>query len=227
MCDDTRQEFVLLSDVLGLSSLVDALDHDRPARATASTVLGPFHMVESPQRELGDSIALAPGGEPTLITGHVRSVGGGELAGATVDVWQADEKGFYDVQAPDRVPERNLRGLFSCDQQGRFVFRTILPADYPVPHDGPVGQLLKATGRHAYRPAHIHFIASADGHATLTTHFFVAGSPYLSSDAVFAVKDSLILDFAVSDDEGLADRYGMPVPFRHAQVEVVLLETAS
>lgn len=227
MCDDTRQEFILLSDVLGLSSLVDALDNDRPAGATASTVLGPFHMVESPPRQLGDSIALAPGGEPTLITGQVLSIAGGELAGATVDVWQADEKGFYDVQTPDRVPERNLRGLFTCDDQGRFAFRTILPAHYPIPHDGPVGQLLMATGRHPFRPAHVHFIASADGHATLTTHVFVAGSPYLSSDAVFAVKDSLVLDFAVSDDEVLADRYGMSVPFRHADVQIVLPETAS
>jgi protocatechuate 3,4-dioxygenase beta subunit len=222
MCDETRQEFVLLSDVLGLSMLVDAIDNDRSVDATASTVLGPFHMVESPKRQLGESIALAEGGEPTLVTGQVLSVDGDELDGAVVDVWQADEKGFYDVQVPDLVPERNLRGLFTCDEHGKFAFRTILPAPYPIPHDGPVGQLLAATGRHPYRPAHIHFIAEADGYASLTTHVFVAGSPYLDSDAVFGVKESLILEFPESSDHALAARYHLTVPFRHTHVEIRL-----
>ncbi|GHE80635.1 hydroxyquinol 1,2-dioxygenase [Amycolatopsis deserti] len=221
-CDEVRQEFILLSDVLGLSMLVDSIANRAPAGATESTVLGPFHMVDSPPRQLGDTISLAPGGEPTLVTGQVLSADGATLGGALVDVWQADEKGFYDVQVPGEVPERNLRGLFTCDQHGRFAFRTILPAPYPIPHDGPVGALLAATGRHPYRPAHIHFIAGAEGHAPLTTHVFVAGSPYLESDAVFGVKDSLVIDFPLTDDEELAAAHGLPVPFHHAHVELRL-----
>jgi catechol 1,2-dioxygenase len=221
-CDDVRQEFVLLSDVLGLSMLVDSIGNRTTEAATESTVLGPFHMVESPPRELGDTIALAPGGEPTLVTGQVLSTDGAELAGAVVDVWQADEKGYYDVQNPETVPERNLRGLFTCDEHGRFAFRTILPAPYPIPDDGPVGELLAATGRHPYRPAHIHFIAGAAGHAPLTTHIFVAGSPYLDSDAVFGVKDSLVVDFPTVADPTLPESHGLPPTFRHAHVEIRL-----
>ena len=221
-CDDTRQEFVLLSDILGLSMLVDSIDNDRGEKTTDSTVLGPFHMVQSPVRQLGETIALAEGGVPTLVTGQVLSADGDELPGAVVDVWQADENGFYDVQIPEQVPERNLRGLFACDNNGKFTFRTILPAAYPIPQDGPVGQLLTATARHPYRPAHIHFIVEADGYASLTTHIFVAGSPYLDSDAVFGVKESLVLEFAECTDAALAAEYDMPVPFRHAHVEIRL-----
>ncbi|MEV1175264.1 dioxygenase [Nonomuraea sp. NPDC049784] len=225
-CTDVRQEFMMLSDVLGLSMLVDEISHRGPAGATEPTVLGPFHMVDSPPRALGDTISLAPGGEPTLVTGQVLSVEGHELAGALVDVWQADENGFYDVQEPQTVPQGNLRGLFTCDEQGRFAFRTIMPAPYPVPCDGPVGELLEATDRLPYRPAHIHFIARAEGYATLTTHMFVAGSPYLDSDAVFAVKDSLVRDFPLIEDAELADRYGMATPFRHAHVEIRLWKSS-
>jgi protocatechuate 3,4-dioxygenase beta subunit len=225
-CTDVRQEFQLLSDVLGMSMLVDSISHrgTGPKPVTESTVLGPFHLVESPPRRLGESISLAEGGEPTLVTGQVLGAVGRPLGGALVDVWQADEKGFYDVQRPGEVPERNLRGLFTCDSGGRFHFRTILPAPYPIPDDGPVGQLLAATARHPYRPAHIHFIVGAGGHEPLTTHVFVEGSPYLDSDAVFGVKESLILDFAESDDRETADRYGLAVPFRHAHVEITLRE---
>ena len=222
MCDDTRQEFVLLSDVLGLSMLVDSIANRAPIGATASTVLGPFHMVDSPARELGDTIALAGGGEPTLVTGRVLSVEGSALPRALVDVWQADADGYYDVQRPGEVPERNLRGLFTCDGDGYFWFQTILPAPYPIPDDGPVGRLLRATGRHPNRPAHIHFIVGAAGHVPLTTHLFVAGSPYLDSDAVFGVKDSLVVDFKTVDDPTLAAAYRMPTPFRHADVEIWL-----
>ncbi len=221
-CDDTRQEFVLLSDILGLSMLVDSIDNDRGNEATESTVLGPFHMVQSPERQLGDSIALAAGGEPTLVTGQVLSVDGDVVPGAVVDVWQADQNGFYDVQIPESVPERNLRGLFTCDEHGGFAFRTIMPAPYPIPQDGPVGELLRATARHGNRPAHIHFIVGAEGHASLTTHIFVAGSPYLDSDAVFGVKDSLVVDFPESRDSTLAAQYDMPTPFRHAHIDIRL-----
>jgi protocatechuate 3,4-dioxygenase beta subunit len=137
-------------------------------------------------------------------------------------VWQADEKGFYDVQVPGQVPDRNLRGLFTCDERGKFSFRTIMPAPYPIPEDGPVGQLLAATGRHPFRPAHVHFIVGAPGYASVTTHMFVAGSPYLDSDAVFGVKESLVVEFAESTDTALAALHDVSLPFRHAHVEIRL-----
>ena len=222
MCDDKRQEFILLSDVLGVTMLVDAINHRKASEATESTVLGPFHMVESPPRELGDTIDLVATGDPCVVTGRVASLDGAPLAGAQVDVWQADDHGFYDVQQPGVQPPGNGRGLFTCDADGRFWFRTVTPSDYPIPTDGPVGRLLGASGRHPYRPAHIHLIVTAGGHLPVTTHVFVAGSPYLDSDAVFAVKQSLIRDFAEVDDPGQAAAYGVGTPFRHAHFDVVL-----
>jgi hydroxyquinol 1,2-dioxygenase len=221
-CDDTRQEFILLSDVLGVTMLVDAINHRTATEATDSTVLGPFHMVASPRREVGDTIDLVATGEPCVVTGRVLSLDGSPLPGALVDVWQADDHGFYDVQQPGTQPQGNGRGLFTCDDDGRFWFRTVTPSPYPIPTDGPVGRLLTATGRHPYRPAHIHFIVAADGHLPVTTHIFVAGSPYLDSDAVFAVKQRLITDFARVDDPDQAAAFGVEAPFRHAQFDVVL-----
>jgi len=221
-CTDTRQEFILLSDVLGLSMLVETINGDRAPGATESTVLGPFHMTESPVRELGADIDLVGGGEPCVVSGRVLSRDGTPLPGAVVDVWQADGNGFYDVQRPDVQPPGNGRGLFTADAEGRFWFRTCVPSPYPIPTDGPVGGLLKATGRHPYRPAHIHFIATAEGHVPVTTHIFVAGSDYLDSDAVFAVKPSLVQDFDTTDDPSLAGEFGVPNPFRHARFDLVL-----
>jgi len=221
-CTDTRQEFILLSDVLGLSMLVETLNGDRAAGATESTVLGPFHMTESPVRELGADIDLVGGGEPCVVSGRVLSPDGTPLPGAVIDVWQADGNGFYDVQRPDVQPPGNGRGLFTADAEGRFWFRTCVPSPYPIPTDGPVGGLLHATGRHPYRPAHIHFIASAEGHVPVTTHIFVAGTDYLDSDAVFAVKPSLVKDFARTDDPSLAGEFGVANPFRHARFDLVL-----
>ena len=222
MCDGRRQEFILLSDVLGVTMLVDAVNHPAAPAATESTVLGPFHVVESPPRRLGDTIDLVGGGEPCVVTGRVVSLDGTPLPGARVDVWQADDHGFYDVQQPGTQPEGNGRGLFTCDPEGRFWFRTVTPSPYPIPTDGPVGALLAATGRHPYRPAHIHFIVAADAHLPLTTHLFVAGSPYLDSDAVFAVKQPLVQDFALVDDPAKAASYGVDPPFRHTHFEIVL-----
>ncbi|MCX5054273.1 MULTISPECIES: dioxygenase family protein [unclassified Streptomyces] len=221
-CTDTRQEFILLSDVLGLSMLVETINGDRAPGATESTVLGPFHMTESPVRELGANIDLVGGGEPCVVSGRVLSRDGTALPGAVVDVWQADGNGFYDVQRPDEQPPGNGRGLFTADAEGRFRFRTCVPSPYPIPTDGPVGDLLRATARHPYRPAHIHFIASAAGHVPVTTHIFVAGSDYLDSDAVFAVKPSLVQDFTETDDPSLAKEFGVANPFRHARVDLVL-----
>ncbi|WOX14234.1 intradiol ring-cleavage dioxygenase [Streptomyces sp. N50] len=222
MCTDTRQEFILLSDVLGLSMLVETINGDHAAGSTESTVLGPFHMTESPVRELGANIDLLGGGEPCVVSGRIVSGDGTPLPGALLDVWQADGNGFYDVQQPDVQPPGNGRGLFTADAEGRFWFRTCVPSPYPIPTDGPVGELLKATGRHPYRPAHIHFIASAEGHTPVTTHIFVAGSDYLDSDAVFAVKQSLVEDFTPTDDPSLAREFGIENPFRHARFDLVL-----
>jgi catechol 1,2-dioxygenase len=179
-------------------------------------------MTESPVRELGADIDLVGSGEPCVVSGRVLSQDGTPLPGAVLDVWQADTDGFYDVQQPDLQPPGNGRGLFTADAAGRFWFRTCVPSPYPIPTDGPVGDLLRATGRHPYRPAHIHFIATAEGHAPVTTHIFVAGSDYLDSDAVFAVKSSLVEDFAETDDPSLAREFGIPNPFRHARFDLVL-----
>jgi protocatechuate 3,4-dioxygenase beta subunit len=223
MSDEVRQEFILLSDVLGVSMLVETINHRTGGASTESTVLGPFHMVESPPRELGANIALDGRGEPCLVTGRVTGPDGEPLAGALVDVWQANDDGFYDVQQPGVQPERNLRGLFTADEQGRFRFRSIVPKYYPIPADGPVGELLAATGRHPNRPAHVHFIVTAPGHRPVTTHLFVAGDPYIDSDAVFGVKDSLVREFPLVDDPARAAEVGLPNPFRAVHFDVALL----
>jgi hydroxyquinol 1,2-dioxygenase len=226
LTDDRRQEFILLSDVLGASMLVETMEASRQAEhATSSTVLGPFHVVTSPTRELGDSIDLLGEAEPCLVEGRVLTTDGTAVAGARIDVWQADEKGFYDVQVPDRQPLGNGRGLFTTDANGRYWFRSIVPAHYPIPTDGPVGKLLQATRRHPYRPAHIHFLVEADGCVPVTTHVFVADSPYLDSDAVFAVKQSLVRPFELVEDSGRAAELGLPAPFRRASFDVVLEPT--
>ena len=225
-CDEVRQEFILLSDVLGVSMLVETINHRTEGDSTESTVLGPFHVVESPRRELGDNIALDGKGEPCLVTGRVTGPGGESLPGALIDVWQANADGFYDVQQPAVQPERNLRGLFTADTGGRFWFRTIVPRYYPIPADGPTGRLLSATGRHPYRPAHIHFIVSKPGYEQVTTHLFVDDSPYLDSDAVFGVKKSLIREFPLVDDPARAAAAGLPNPFRTVDFGITLRRAA-
>ncbi|MGH3389133.1 MAG: dioxygenase [Actinomadura sp.] len=225
MCDDTRQEFILLSDVLGVSMLVEAINDRNTPAATASTVLGPFHVVESPPRELGATIDLIGKRKPCAVTGRVLSQDGSPLPGAIVDVWQANEAGFYDVQQPGVQPLGNGRGLFTTDEQGAFWFRTVVPSHYPIPTDGPVGHMLDRTGRHPNRPAHIHFIVGAEGHVPVTTHVFVAGSPYIESDTVFAVRKTLITEFADTDDPQRARELEMANPFTHAQVDIVLERT--
>lgn len=219
-CDPTRQEFILLSDVLGVSMLVETVNEQ--GGGTESTVLGPFHVVESPQRESGDTIDLLGTEAPCVVSLRVTSADGRPLAGARVDVWQCTEDGFYDVQQPDVQPLGNGRGLFRADDEGRVWFRTVVPSHYPIPTDGPVGVLLDATERHPYRPAHIHFIVEADGHRTLTTHLFVADGPYLDSDAVFAVKESLVVGFPQVDDEEKALTYRVTAPFRLAECDITV-----
>jgi catechol 1,2-dioxygenase len=223
MSNEVRQEFILLSDVLGISMLVETINHRTGGTSTESTVLGPFHMVESPRRELGEDINLDRKGTPCLVSGRVTGPEGEPLAGASVDVWQTNEDGFYDVQQPDVQPAGNLRGLFTADAEGRFWFRSVVPRFYPIPDDGPVGQLLAATGRHPNRPAHLHFIVAAPGYRPVTTHVFVADSPYLDSDAVFGVKESLIRDVPEVDDPARAAELGLPNPFRTLTFDLALL----
>jgi hydroxyquinol 1,2-dioxygenase len=191
-CSDTRQEFILLSDTLGASMLVDAINHRLPKGATETTVLGPFFVENAPQMNLGGDIAPGAPGEPLFVEGSVSAVGGGPLPGVTINVWHSDKDGYYDVQHYDEGGITTMRARFHADARGRFWFWTIVPSFYPIPDDGPVGDMLRAQGRHPFRPAHIHFMISAPGYETLVTHVFIDGDKYLDSDVVFGVKDSLI-----------------------------------
>ncbi len=222
-CDDKRQEWILMSDTLGVSMLVDAINHRRPSGATENTVLGPFHVDGAPEYELGSNISLDGKGEPCWVHGRVTDQHGRAIPGAKLDVWQSNAGGFYDVQQPDIQPHMNLRGVFRTDADGRYWFRTQKPQFYPVPTDGPVGKMLESLGRHPYRPAHLHFLVTAQGYSPVTTHIFVKGDPYLYSDAVFGVKDSLIRDFGVVDDAGRASKIGLPNPFSEVEFDVVLV----
>ncbi|MGR8918973.1 MAG: intradiol ring-cleavage dioxygenase [Gammaproteobacteria bacterium] len=224
MCDDRRQEFILLSDTLGVSMLVDAINHPKGGQGTESTVLGPFYVPGAPDMPYGGDVRRrdTPGAEPCLVTGRVTSADGAPLAGATLEVWQTAASGLYDVQ-DETAPEWNLRGRFHTNENGEYALVTEKPVSYPVPTDGPVGRMLEAGGRHAYRPAHLHFIVSAEGYEPLTTHIFVNGDPYLDSDAVFATKASLIGDFQTSEDTALAGQFGIPTPFSHLDFDFGLM----
>jgi catechol 1,2-dioxygenase len=193
--DDRRQEFILWSDTLGASMLVDALENTLPPGATESTVLGPFYVPGSPLREYGANIAAETGaGVPAVVHGHVRDTTGEPIAGAELDVWQNGADRQYAVQRPE-APEDHLRGRFLTRDDGSYAFIGVRPVPYTIPSDGPVGQMLEVTGRHPWRPAHIHMVIRAAGYRTLTTHIFDAASEHLRSDAVFAVKPSLVRDF--------------------------------
>jgi hydroxyquinol 1,2-dioxygenase len=189
-----RQEFILLSDVLGLSMLTVVMNNDKPDACTQATVLGPFHVEDAPHYKLGDDVANGAKGQPCQVQGSVKGVQGEAVAHARIEVWQSDEKGLYDVQYADRS-QPQARGILTADAQGRFHFQSILAMPYPIPHDGPVGQLLQATARHPWRPAHLHFKIDAPGYETLITHVFRKDDPYLASDAVFGVRESLVTDW--------------------------------
>jgi hydroxyquinol 1,2-dioxygenase len=199
MTDAQRQEFILLSDTLGLSMLTVALNADKPAGCTEATVFGPFHVAGAPRYELGADVANGAAGVPCEVRGTVRSLEGRALPGATLEVWQADAQGKYDVQRPD-LGRHQARGVLQAGPRGEYHFRSVLPVAYPIPDDGPVGDMLRATGRHPWRPAHLHFMIEAPGHERLITHVFRRDDPYLDSDAVFGVRPSLIADWVRQPD---------------------------
>jgi hydroxyquinol 1,2-dioxygenase len=192
--DGQRQEFILWSDTLGLSMLVDALENPLPPGATESTVLGPFYVADAPVREIGASLAEEPAGEPAWVHGRVLDLAGNGIAGAEIDVWQNGHNRLYAVQDAE-APEDHLRGRFHAGADGGYAFLAVRPVPYTIPEDGPVGGMLSAARRHPWRPAHIHLIVRAPGYRTLVTHVFDAASEYLDSDAVFAVKPSLLREF--------------------------------
>ncbi|SIS96697.1 intradiol ring-cleavage dioxygenase [Belliella pelovolcani] len=221
--DDKRQEFILLSDILGVSILVDAINHRAQEEVTESTVQGPFWRDDADVMELGANIAQGDAfdkGEPTVVRGKVLDSDGNPVVGAIVETWQSDADGFYDLQHED--VDKNLRAVFKTAADGSFWFRTIKPCAYPIPDDGPVGKFLRDMGRHPMRPAHLHFMIKAKGFRTLVTHLFLEGDEYLESDTVFAVKDSLIVPFSASNDKNEAASLGFEVPFYKANYDFVL-----
>lgn len=195
MCDDERQEFVMLSDTLGVSMLVDSINNRRPAGATENTVLGPFHVVGAPELPMGANISLDGKGESCLFEGRVLDLDGNPVAGARIDVWSDNAEGFYDVQQPGIQPKWNNRGIFTTGADGQYSFVGIKPVAYPIPTDGPVGKMLLEVGRHPFRPAHMHAIVTAPGFQKVVTHTFSGDDDYLASDAVFGVKDTLVAPY--------------------------------
>ena len=224
-CDDKRQEFILLSDTLGVSMLVDAINHRKPGGATESTVFGPFYVHGSPSLKSWANISEGLSGESTFMSGYVKSADGKMIAGAQLDLWQTDGEGFYDVQLPN-LKGLQARGKITTDASGFYAFRTIKPVSYPIPTDGPVGKMLTGLGRHPYRPAHIHAIVSAPGFEPVTTHVFVKGDSYLQSDAVFGVKNSLITDFTKREAGKAPDGSQLSQPFFEATFDFVLAKAA-
>jgi protocatechuate 3,4-dioxygenase beta subunit len=228
-CTDTRQEFILFSDTMGVSMLVETMngaEGELPEgdglRPTAPTVLGPFHMTESPVRALGELINTTAQGVPLVVEGRVTDLEGKPVPGARVDTWQADGEGFYDVQDEGGLPVGTGRGLFTADGEGQYWYRSVMPRYYPIPVDGPAGDLVVRAGREPYRPAHLHFIVEAEGFRSVTTHAFVSDCEYIERDVVFAVKSDLIRDFVEVDDAAQAERFGVPAPFRHVRFDVAL-----
>jgi hydroxyquinol 1,2-dioxygenase len=199
MCDDKRQEFILLSDTLGLSMLTVAMNNDKPAGCTEPTVFGPFFLEDAPQYELGDDVANGAKGEPCLVRGTIKSLDGAPIPNALINVWQADAEGNYDVQY-SHLAHPQARGILHADEHGNFHFKTILAEAYPIPSDGPVGRMLSATRNHPWRPAHLHFMIEAEGYERLITHVFRDHDKYLDSDVVFGVRSSLIADWVKLPD---------------------------
>jgi hydroxyquinol 1,2-dioxygenase len=211
-CTEKRQEFILLSDTLGVSVLVITLNHPADEGSAESTVLGPFYWEGAPDLPRGSNLAVGVKGEPTFYSGRVLGAGGRPLENALLDIWSGDGDGDYDMQIPGETGMK-ARGRIRTDAQGRYWFRSIRPTFYPVPTDGPVGRMLRKMGRHPNRPGHIHMIVSAPDHRPVTTHLFVAGSQYLDSDAVFGMKESLVTQFERHPPGVAPDGERMEVPY--------------
>lgn len=220
--DDWRQEFILLSDVLGVSMLVDAINSRRPNGATENTVLGPFHIADAPELPMGENICLDGKGEPMFAHGRILDTEGNPLEGVKIDVWQANDEGFYDVQQKGIQPDFNLRGVFRTGSDGRYFFKAVKPRYYPIPADGPVGDLLTALGREPYRPAHFHYIIEKSGFDKVTTHIFDPDDQYIDSDAVFGVKESLMAEFNLINDESKAKALGFDVSYYDVEHDFVM-----
>ena len=219
--DDKRQEFILLSDVLGLSTLVTAQCNRRPTGCTEATVFGPFFVPDAPRYSNGDDISNGATGEPCFVSGTVRGIHGEPIANAKMDVWQSDDEGSYDVQRPE-LDHAQGRGHLTSRDDGQYHFKSIVAVPYPIPHDGPVGQMLETVGRHPWRPAHLHFMIQAPGYQTLITHVFRSGGTYLDSEAVFGVRSSLIADWKRHEPGAAPDGTRMDVPFHTLEYDFVL-----
>lgn len=228
--DDKRQEFILLSDTLGLSMLVTAQNQVKSAGCTESTVFGPFYVEGSPEYEADADITNGAQGEPCFVSGQVRGLAGEPIAQALIEVWQADNEGHYDVQLapePSWELEHRARATLRTDEEGRFSFRSIVAEPYPIPHDGPVGKMLNALGRHPWRPAHLHFMIQAQGYKTLITHVFREGDRYLDSDAVFGVRSTLICDWLKHAPGVAPDGTRFDQPFYTLNFDFVLDRTGA
>jgi hydroxyquinol 1,2-dioxygenase len=199
-CTPIRQEFILLSDVLGVSMLVDAVNHREREGATGTTILGPFYVGEHKPKPHGTDISAGTIGKPMFVNARVTGLNGVPVANAVVDAWHADDEGYYDTQKPSyEANGSSLRARFITDADGRFSFRTIVPRSYPIPTDGPVGELIRAANRDTMRPAHVHFLVNAQGFEPLVTHLFIEGDEYLGSDVVFGVKEELVCKIECHD----------------------------
>ncbi|WWC64327.1 uncharacterized protein I303_106937 [Kwoniella dejecticola CBS 10117] len=209
-CTDLRQEFILLSDVFGVSALVDIINNPKPEGATEGTVLGPFFVEDAKIIDNGESIANEGRGEYMLVKGRILDLSGRPVANCAIETWETDQDGFYDTQYTDY--NADCRGKLYSDQEGYYVFRAVLPVSYPIPNDGPVGQLLASMNRHVFRPAHLHMMFQAPGFAQLITSLYFTGDTFLTSDAVFGVKSSLIVEPRLITEEAEATKCGFKNP---------------
>lgn len=221
MCSDVRQEFILLSDTLGLSLLVDSIDHPKPPQSTEGTVLGPFHTHEAQHVEHGELVHHDPDGTPCFVVCSIKDTNGKPIDNVRIDVWEGDSKGFYDVQYAERDGPEG-RAVLHSNKEGMFWYMAIVPVPYPIPHDGTVGNLLKKLHRHPYRPAHMHFMFEKSGYDHLITALYLRGDPYETSDAVFGVKDSLVIDIGEVSEE-LGKKYDVKPGTKLMQYDFVLV----
>lgn len=221
-CNGWRQEFILLSDSLGVSMLVDAINNRKPSGASETTVLGPFHVEDVPELPMGSEICLDQKGAPILVKGRITGTDGQLIANAKIDVWQANDEGFYDVQKNGLQPDFNLRGVFSTGADGSCHFTGVKPKSYPIPDDDPVGKMLDQLGRHPFRLVHLHYTLEAEGFETLITHIFDPDAPYIHSDAVFGVKESLLAKFDLIRDPARIKEAGFDRPYYEVVHDFVL-----